>query len=100
MVAAAGQLIDPIPRTFAEFVLTKSWQDIGMHVHRLGGAYQGFSGEGHCAFIDFTFRGYEFCLQESGRILLMRVNDSRCPEIILHEVRHHFAALLAPHSSD
>ncbi|WP_428304830.1 hypothetical protein [Lacipirellula sp.] len=100
MVASVAHLSPPAPRTFAEFVLTKSWQDIGMQVHRLGGTYQGFSGQGHNAQIDFTYRGYQFCIQEAGRILLLRVEDSRCPDIVLHEVQHHFAALLSSHLSD
>ena len=99
MVAAVAQL-NHSPKIFAEFVLTKSWQEIGMQVHRLGGTYQGFSGEGHNARIDFSYRDYEFHIQEAGRIVLLKVQDSTCPEIVLSEVQRHFAALMSSHLSD
>ena len=95
MATQTAPRIDSSPRTFAEFVVNRSWHDVGIQIQRLEGAkYLGFTSDRRDACLQFSFHGQRFCIQEDGPIFLFKVNDSNCPEQILWEVQSHFAALL------
>ncbi|MBA4107918.1 MAG: hypothetical protein C0485_19470 [Pirellula sp.] len=92
-------LLPPIttPRYFAEFVVTRSWQEIGLHVRRLHSAtFLGFTGRGEKSCLRFEFCGHDFCIHEADRIFTISVDDRSCPEALIRNVQRHFANLLAP----
>jgi hypothetical protein len=101
MLTTTAQRIAPASRSFAEFIANQSWHDLGTHIRRLHGAeYLGFHSLNGDACLQFSYRGHEFCIQESGRLLVFKVEDSTCPDRVLFEVQSHFAALLAPDKCD
>ena len=101
MVTQTAPRIDSAPRTFAEFVVTRSWHDVGIQVRRLDGAiYLGFTSDRRDASMRFTFHGQDFLIREDKLHFSFAVEDSNCPERILREVQSHFAALLSPSLTD
>jgi hypothetical protein len=51
--------------------------------------------------MEFSYRGHEFCIKESGRRFVLRMLGSVCPsEGILLELQSHFAGLLSPKMRD
>lgn len=92
-------LLPPVatPHSFAEFVVTRSWQEVGLHVRRLHSAtYLGFTGRGEKSCLQFEFCGHDFCIHEAERIFTFSVDDPSCPESLIRNVQRHFATLLAP----
>lgn len=88
------------PRTFAEFLITKSWQEVGEHIRRLHGAnFVGFTAGGNSASLRFELSGHDFCIKEAGRVFAFTVADD-CPDRLLHKVQSHFASLLSSHLAD
>jgi hypothetical protein len=101
MTTEPTQLAAPVPRTFAEFPFTHTWQEIAIHARRLDGAtYVGIFGDGDETWLRFIYTGQDFCLQDSGARLTFTVDDASCADSILQEVQRHFAPLLAPDQSE
>jgi hypothetical protein len=101
MTTETTQLAAPVPRIFAEFPFTHNWQEIAIHARRLDGAtHVGLFGDGDETWLRFIYMGQDFCLQDGGARLTLRVDDASCADSILHEVQRHFAPLLAPDQSE
>ena len=90
-----------IPRTFAEFPFSRSWQEIFDHAKRLEGAslVQEF-GQGDETWIRFVYMGQWFGVQDGGHRLTLTVDDSGCRDAILVAVNQHFDPLLSRHLRD
>jgi hypothetical protein len=95
------QKTSAMPRTFAEFPFTKSWQEIAIHAQRLPGASRvGLYGQGDETWLRFAYMGESFGIQDGGHRVTLTVDDCDCPESVLLAVQSHFAALLSPHLRD
>ena len=91
---------DAKPRDFAEFLITKSWQEVGQHLRLLRGAqFVGFTTGSHAASLQFELTGYDFFVREAGRVFAFSVAGD-CPDRLLHNVQSHFASLLSSHLDD
>ena len=92
------QMLESIPRTFAELPLTRPWQSVRQHLSWLDGAEEAeFACKGGICWLTFNyaFQSFQFC--EHGTRLELSVANSACPERIIAEVTEHFTMLLAPH---
>jgi hypothetical protein len=97
----ALQRIEAIPRTFAEFPFTKSWQEITIHAQRLLGVSRvGLFGKGSESWLRFTYMGETFSVQDGNNRLTLVVDDADCPDTILLAVQSHFAPFLSAHLCD
>jgi hypothetical protein len=93
----AAQLAEPVPRAFAEFPLTRNWQEIAIHARRLDGAsHVGLFGDGDETWLRFVYMGQDFSIEDGGARLTLTVDDANCPDVILYEVQKHFVPLLSP----
>ncbi|MFN8596490.1 MAG: hypothetical protein U0559_09950 [Anaerolineae bacterium] len=83
-------------RHFGDLPQTALWYDVREHVERLPGAtLTGFITDGVTeAWIDFTYQGYVFSINDQFGDYWFFVNDPACPDIILSVVMDHFADLL------
>lgn len=90
-----------VPRTFAEFPFSRSWEEILDHAVRLDGAslVEEF-GHGDEALIRFLYMGQWFGIQNGGHRLTLTVEDSDCADAILVAVSQHFEPLLSRHLRD
>lgn len=94
------QMLEPIPRTFAELPLTRPWQSVRRHISWLDGAEETeFVCKGGVCWLTFNyaFQSFQFC--EHGTRLELSVANSGCSERIIDEVTEHFTTLLAPRRS-
>jgi hypothetical protein len=83
-------------RHFADLPQTTSWYDVRDHVERLPGAtLTGFVTD-HVteAWIDFTYAGYEFSINDQFGDYWFFVRDPACPDAVLLRVLTHFEHLL------
>ena len=91
---------DTASRTFAEFPITKLWQEVGQHIRSLHGAnFVGFTTDASATSLKFQLSGYDFFVEEAGPVFAFSV-AAECPERLLHKVQSHFAALLSTHLRD
>lgn len=83
-------------RHFGDLPQTAQWYDVREHVERLPGAtLTGFITDGVTeAWIDFTYQGYVFSINDQFGDYWFFVNDPACSDIILSVVMNHFADLL------
>ena len=83
-------------RHFGDLPQTALWYDVRDHVARLAGAtLTGFVTDDVTeAWIDFTYRGHAFSINDQFGDYWFFVNDPNCPAEILCEVLSHFAKLL------
>ena len=83
-------------RQFAELPQTKLWHELRDHVEKLGGAVViGFLTDGITeAWIDFTFRGYSFTINDQFGDYWFFVDNPSCSDQILTEVVAHCERLL------
>jgi hypothetical protein len=77
------------------------WHRIKAHVPELSGAaLTGFVTDDVTeAWIDFSFRGHEFSINNQHAFWWFFVNDPECPEELLVTVLDHFEVLLNPHGA-
>lgn len=83
-------------RHFADLPQSRDWYDVRDHINRLSGAVvTGFLTD-HVteAWIDFTYRGYSFSINDQHRYYWFSVNDPTCPDEILVSVITHWQELL------
>lgn len=87
-------------RNFTDFPVIRDWYDVRDHVRLLPGAVlTGFVTDNVTeAWIDFTYRGHCFSINDQYGDYWFFVNDPDCPEEILKEVRAHWALLLGTES--
>ncbi len=84
-------------RHFTDFPVTLDWYAVRDHVKTLPGAIltrfvtDGFSE----AWIDFTYRGHRFSINDQYGDYWFFVDDPTCPEEILLEVQAHWAKLFS-----
>ena len=91
----------PVPRTFAEFPLNRTWEEIIEDVRRLDGASLVQQvGQGRETWIRFVYMGQWFGGQGGSSRLTLTVDDSDCPDRILVAVSQHFEPLLSRHLRD
>lgn len=83
-------------RHFGDLPQTVLWYDVRDHVARLPGAVlTGFVTDDVTeAWIDFTYHGHVFSINDQLGDYWFFVDDPACPETILREVLAHFATLL------
>lgn len=97
MPAITLQRAKPVSRTFAEFRITHSWQEIEIYLRRLRGVESPLlTANGSDCTLRFFYRSHSFCAQERGNLLILNVDNATCPDRILFEVQSHLAALLSP----
>lgn len=84
------------PRKFAELPQTRLWHDLLDHLQMLQGAIvTDFVTDGITeAWIDFTFRGHSFSINDQFGNYWFFVNDPTCPDETLTSVVTHFERLL------
>ncbi|WP_428305133.1 hypothetical protein [Lacipirellula sp.] len=93
-----AQLLEPVPRTFAELPLIRPWQSLRQHLTWLEGAEETwFACKDGICWLHFDYSFHSFQIYEHGTRVELSVTDAACPERILSEVAQHFAALLSPH---
>jgi len=83
-------------RNFADLPITRDWYAVRDHVLALRGAeLTGFVCD-HVAeaWIDFTYRGHSFSINDQQGSYWLFVEDPECDEAILEEVLAHWEALL------
>jgi len=83
-------------RHFGDLPQTRLWYDVREHVERLPGAtLTGFVTDGVTeAWIDFTYAGYAFSINDQFGEYWFFVNAPTCPDNILSAVLDHFTQLL------
>jgi hypothetical protein len=83
-------------RQFGELPQTAFWHELRNHLERLDGAeLTGFVTDNITeAWIDFTYRGYRFSVNDQFGDYWFFVDDSNCPDEILRTVLAHCALLL------
>ena len=83
-------------RQFAEMPATKSWYSVRDHTTNLKEARLTAFLCDHVteAWIDFTYRGHNFVINDQFGEYWFMVEDPNCAEEILQEVAEHFAELL------
>jgi hypothetical protein len=92
-----AQALEPVPRTFAEFPLTRAWESLRQHLSWLDGAQEtAFGRRGGICWLHFGYRGFDFQMCEHGTRVELLVEDIACAEKILDEVSAHFGELLCP----
>jgi len=89
-------------RHFAALPQTRLWYDVRDHVSSLAGAaLTGFLCDKVTeAWIDFTYEGQSFTINDQLGEYWFFVNDPTCPADVLTEVATHFAHLLSPSVCD
>lgn len=88
-------------RNFADLPITRDWYDVRDHVRTLPGAeLTGFVCD-HVteAWIDFTYRGHAFSINDQNGNYWFFVADPDCDSVILEEVLAHWEELLVAHPS-
>lgn len=85
-------------RHFGDLPQTALWYAVRDHVVRLpGAALTGFVTDDVTeAWIDFTYRGHAFSINDQFGDYWFFVKDPACPDDVLSEVLSHFAKLLDP----
>jgi hypothetical protein len=85
-------------RHFAELPQTRLWDDVRDHVSSLAGArLTGFVCDYVTqAWIDFTYCGQSFSINDQLGDYWFFVSDPTCPADLLTDVGAHFARLLSP----
>lgn len=83
-------------RNFTDLPMTRDWYEVRDHVRRLPGAVltRFITDNVTEAWIDFTYRGHTFSINDQYGDYWFFVEDPACPEEILKEVRAHWAPLL------
>lgn len=83
-------------RNFVDLPQTHLWYSVRDHVSKLAGAeLTGFVTDGVTeGWIDFSFCGHAFTINDQFGDYLFFVKDSTCPDSILMDVSAHFAVLL------
>jgi hypothetical protein len=83
-------------RKFAELPQTKLWYDLRDHLQTLRGAVvtRFLTDDVTEAWIDFTYRGYAFTVNDQYGDYWFFVDDPTCPNEILTEVVRHCQRLL------
>jgi len=83
---------------FGDLPQTMLWYAVRDHVARLpGAALTGFVADDVTeAWIDFTYRGHTFSINDQLGDYWFFVKDPACPDDVLSEVLSHFAELLDP----
>lgn len=83
-------------RKFAELRQTRLWHDLRDHLQTLHGAVvTGFLTDSITeAWIDFTYRGHSFTINDQFGDYWFFVADPNCPDEILTEVLSHCQRLL------
>ena len=92
----AANVYPMAPRHFAGLPQTRRWYDARAHVERLTGAtLTGFVTD-HVteAWIDFTYAGHHFSINDQGGQYGFFVVDPACPDEVLLRVLRHFEPLL------
>ncbi len=85
-------------RKFAELPQTKLWHELRDHLRALKGAViTNFMTDGITeAWIDFTFQGQTFAVNDQFGDYWFFVNDPNCSDEILTEIVDHCEMLLTP----
>jgi hypothetical protein len=83
-------------RQFGELPQFATWHKLSRHVRKLNGASVTELLTDHVieAWIDFTFRGYQFTVNNQFGDYWFFVQDPHCPDDILEEVLSHCRLLL------
>jgi hypothetical protein len=83
-------------RHFAVLPKTCTWQALCEHLLLLQGAeIANFVAAGVAeAWIDFTYQGHRFWVNEQGGKFSFLVRDPQCPDLILYQVASHCEALV------
>ena len=83
-------------RKFTELPQSVLWHELRDHIAKLQGAnLTGFITDRITeAWIDFTYAGYEFTINDQYGEYWFFVNDATCPDHILRRVESHFGKLL------
>ena len=97
-----AQLLDDVmvdgSRHFASLPATADWYSVRDHANALPGAeVTGFVCDGITeAWIDFTYRGHSFSINDQFGEYWFFAENAECPEPLLFEVMSHWQALLGP----
>ena len=85
-------------RNFTDLPLSRDWYEVRDHVSALTGAIlTGFVTDDVTeAWIDFSYRGHRFSINNQYGDYWFFVDDPACPDEILTLVRSHWASLLEP----
>jgi len=83
-------------RHFASLPESEPWESLHEHVKRLGGVSETgiVTDEVTEAWIDFSFRGHEFSINNQSGDYWFFVEDPACPEEVLEAVLSHCKLLL------
>ena len=83
-------------RHFGDLPQTRLWYAVRDHVARLPGVVlTGFVTDDVTeAWIDFTYQGHAFSINDQFGDYWFFVNDPACPDDVLNDVLSHFAELL------
>ncbi len=83
-------------RNFTDLPMTCDWYDVRDHVRALPGAVltRFITDNVTEAWIDFTYRGHQFSINDQYGDYWFFVEDPACPNEILVEIRVHWAKLL------
>ena len=83
-------------RHFGSLPQTVLWDEIRNHTNRLSGAeaVNFLCDDVTEAWVDFSFQGYRFTINDQLGEYWFFVQDSRCPDTILQKVLKHFEGLL------
>ena len=83
-------------RYFGDLPQTVSWYELRDHVERLNGAKVTAFLTDHVteAWIDFSYRGYDFSVNDQFGDYWFFVKEVDCPDEILEAVRSHCQSLL------
>jgi hypothetical protein len=92
-----NQTMNDGSRKFAELPQTRLWHELRDHLQVLDGAVvTDFLTDGITeAWIDFTFRGHSFTINDQFGVYWFFVDDPSCPDEILTEVLRHCQGLLS-----
>jgi hypothetical protein len=103
MTANSAQRLEAIPKSFAQFPASETWEAILEHARRLPEAeHVGLFGAGeYKTWVAFDLRLHHFTVEDDGGSQInITVDDGDCDPTLLDHVQRHFAALLSTALTD